>query len=98
MIDIWCLISRIPGSAYFSMHEEADGEGDVEATFWLDFGLHGGGGGGDSGPGVGRSQEEMGWGGVPGSQSPVKPNTTQSLFHICAFKHIETSVDINKVD
>lgn len=30
--------------AYFSVHEEADGKGDIEATLWLDFGgLHAGG-------------------------------------------------------
>lgn len=48
------------------MHEEADGEGDIEATFWLDFSrLHAGGGGSEtkalSWNGMSSEGEGVGW-------------------------------------
>lgn len=58
------------------MHEEADGQGDIEATLWLDFcGLHAGGGK-TGGPAVGCPQKEKECGGIPASRSPTKHNIT----------------------
>lgn len=59
--------------AYFSVHEEADGEGDIEATLRLDFGgVHAGGEGRPGhGLGMGCPQKEKEYGGTPASQSPA---------------------------